>query len=178
MRLENTKANFMKSRRGFLQSIILAVSTLALSSMAQAQAVTEYEVVWDFPALPFEVSTLQLQLTEKLRVAEFGELLKETRLPIQKKLTDGKFMLRAGEQAILAIVVKNLGNKEVRFSVAPHSTQPGASALGFHFNCLCNGHVYIVPAGKTWYRIMSLQSLPSESSEHVLLRHKIYVVKK
>jgi hypothetical protein len=156
----------------------IVLSVFFLSSISLGQVVTEYEFKWEVGKLPFDVKTVALPLTQRARVSENGPLTDKVYLPVQPSVIDGKLSMRSGEQAILAILIRNNGKKKIRFSVAPHATHPGISALGFSFNCLCNGHVYEVLPGAAWYRIMRLQSRASESEPKVVLTHQIFEVKK
>ncbi|MGZ3705098.1 MAG: LIC11469 family lipoprotein adhesin Lsa20, partial [Bdellovibrionota bacterium] len=60
------------------------------------------------------------------------------------------------------------------FSVAPHEIIPAASALGFQFQCLCNGTLYEVPGGKFWVRVLSLGANPEAKPQDIVLRHIIF----
>jgi hypothetical protein len=79
---------------------------------------------------------------------------------------------------LIYLFVKNTSTKKIRFSVAPHETHPAEHALGFHFNCLCNGHIYEVPPQKTWYRIMHLKNKSTENKAEVKLHHVLFPVRK
>jgi hypothetical protein len=150
---------------------------LALSFGA-AHAKTKVKLEWDIGKLPFEVKTAMGPSSISNRVAEHGVYNAKLSLPVSKKLDDGTFEVGSGEKVVLYLLIKNKGSKPIKFSVAPHSTHPGASALGFVFNCLCNGHVYEVPPGAIWYRIMNLNTTEFLDKEDITLKHTIFEVKK
>lgn len=158
--------------------IIKIFCAFVLSCSVQAQSVTEYHLKWEAPKLPFEMKTVLLTSTERNRVSETGILTEKVNIPMNKILNDGKIKLRSGEQAFLALVIKNTSDRKIKFSVSPHSTQPGNASLGFNFNCLCNGHIYEVGAKEVWYRIMHLKTNGTEKASTVDLLHVIYPVKK
>lgn len=137
----------------------------------------EYEMLWDHDGLNIDISMARAPSGVATRVAEFGVLTPNISLPTIRKLAENKVELRAKEEGIVYLFIKNNESKTLRFSVAPHGTHPAESALGFHFNCLCNGHIYEVPSGKTWYRIMQIK-VSTDSKGPVILRHKIFRVKK
>lgn len=171
----------MKKNSGFAIAILCLCSFFNFGTASAAgPKLTEYKLEWDYEGLPFEVRTARAPISELRRVAEMGIVDDKIHLPIQGQMPDGKVILNGGESAVVYLFIKNTGKKTIRFSVAPHSTHPGASALGFSFNCLCNGHIYEVPPGKIWYRIMELRNHKSgnSSSEPVTLMHHIFKVDK
>lgn len=156
----------------------LPLLLLGFTVKAGPRVPTEYKLEWDYDGLPFEVRTARAPGGEVSRVSETGVVSDQVKLPILSQMPDGKVKIADGESAIIYLFVKNNGKKKIRFSVAPHSTHPGASALGFSFNCLCNGHIYEVPPGKIWYRIMELKAHGTGSKESVQLMHHIFKVNK
>ncbi len=155
-------------------ALFLILTTFA--TVARAQSLINYKLVWDYGSLPLEVKLAMGSKTAVNRVAENGIATKSTDLAIQRMLPDGEFKLAASEQAILFLLVKNKGKKKLRFSVAPHSTDPGSASLGFNFTCLCNGHIYEVGPDEVWYRIMRLKSLVMTGEKEIVLKHHIFSV--
>lgn len=136
---------------------------------------TTYHIKWT-TKLPVEVKTLRGMEGLRSRVSEKGIYSKEISLPVKEVLTEGKVTLNQEEEAFLYALIKNVGQKTIRFSVAPHSTNPASSALGFKFNCLCNGHIYEVKPGEIWYKIMSLKNSTLPKGKDVVLEHNIFEV--
>jgi hypothetical protein len=91
-----------------------------------------------------------------------------------KELKDGLLPLAPGDSSTIYLVLENRGKETASFSVAPHETIPAASALGFHFQCLCNGTLYKVPPGKLWVRALSLRVNREATPQDVTLRHVIF----
>ena len=142
------------------------------------QAQTTYNLKWDIQNLPFEVKTAEGPRSLKRRLSETGSFSEKLDLPIKKQMHDGKILLKKTETAYIYLFIKNKTDQRINFSVAPHSTHPGASALGFHFGCLCNGHIYTVEPHAIWYRIMSLKNESNSSEKEIELSHSIFKVEK
>ncbi|MBC7420966.1 MAG: hypothetical protein H7328_09585 [Bdellovibrio sp.] len=159
-----------------MSRISLVCVFLFLSSQAFCQ--TAFKLKWDSKNLPFEVKTAMAPLTVKNQVGQMGTFTEKLNLPIERQLPDGVVHLARSETAYVYLFVKNTSKRKIRFSVAPHSTHPGASALGFSFNCLCNGHIYTAEPNSIWYRIMELKNNSSNNEKNVELMHTIYEVKK
>jgi hypothetical protein len=138
---------------------------------------TTFKLMWDAEKLPFEIKTAAAPSNLKSRLGETGTLTEKINLPIQKQMPDGLITVNSAENAYVYLFIKNTSKKTIKFSVAPHSTHPGASALGFAFNCLCNGHIYTAEPNKVWYRIMSLKNSSLNKTKNVELMHHIFEVK-
>jgi len=140
--------------------------------------VVTFQLDWKFDKnLPIELKTVLAASNEIKRISETGLVSGKVPLRIAKVLDDGKVRVRRGEQAVIYLFIKNTGSRLLRFSVAPHSTDPGIASLGFHFSCLCNGHIYEVPPQGIWYRIMSLATKKTIEDSSVKLVHQIFEVK-
>lgn len=81
--------------------------------------------------------------------------------------------LRAGETRRAVLVYRNPSDKTVRFFAAPHNAEPPRVSLGFKFKCLCVNHVYEVPPGKTWYRVVELRAEPGVKGGRLDVRHHL-----
>ncbi len=137
---------------------------------------TTFKLKWDIQKLPFEVRMARGPVSLRNRLGETGNFNEKLNLPILKQMPDGEVKLSNSEVAYIYLFVKNKSNQKISFSVAPHSTHPGASALGFNFNCLCNGHIYVVEPNSIWYRIMELKTNSSPSEKNVVLSHSIFKI--
>ncbi len=165
----NTKIKFMNRVIGLL------LMFYSLSGALAGPLVT-YKLKWSYGKLPIEIKTVRGPLTEQNRIGENGRYNSELKLPILQSLKNDSISLGDNEKAVLYLLVKNTGSKKLRFSVAPHSTEPGASALGFYFNCLCNGHIYEVGPNEVWYRVMVLKTSKQGKDSIVTLDHEIFEV--
>lgn len=78
-------------------------------------------------------------------------------IPAGAELAGGKVSLRPGESRRLLLVYHNPGKTAVKFFASPHHVHPDESSLGFEFACLCMNHVYTVPPGGWWWRVVELK---------------------
>jgi hypothetical protein len=73
------------------------------------------------------------------------------------------------------MVVSNTSKIARYFFASPHTLHPGHASLGLLFECLCNHHVYKVPAGMIWYRIVRLKAdfkkIPAGKKGTIQLTH-------
>jgi hypothetical protein len=130
--------------------------------------------------LPIEIELKRAPQASKSRVGEHGLLTDQIFLPVRNVISDGKIKLTSDETGYLYIFIKNLSNKLIHFSVAPHGIEPSEAALGFTFNCLCKGHAYELKPKSTWYRIMSLVQTSSykDPQKIIQLDHVIFKIGK
>jgi hypothetical protein len=163
-----------------IKSLLELVSFIGflLGGHAALAADVDYQLLWNQGNLKVEVKTLRALETVRNRISEKGIYSPELNLPIKEQMPDGIIKLKEEEEAYIYILIKNKGSKPLRFSVAPHSIGPGAAALGFRFNCLCNGHIYEVRPGEIWYKIMSLKNNKWQQEKKIVLTHDIFEVKK
>lgn len=140
---------------------------------------TKYVLKWKIEdKLPLEARVVQAADYLGSRVGETGEATNNSNLPVISQMDDGSVTLVPEKEAILILFIKNSGKSKIRFSVAPHTTEPGSASLGFAFNCLCNGHVYEVEPDKIWYRVMSLRARAVPTGQNqVVLEHTIFKVR-
>ena len=160
-------------------SSLLTILFFLAGFEVKADAFTTFTLLWENAKLPLNIELFEALNSFSDRVAENGILNSKVVLPASKLVKDGKVTISSGRSAILILKLTNLSNEKIDFSVAPHATSPGDSALGFSFNCLCNGHIYYVGPKESWYRIMKLtdQSKTTEL-KNIILRHEIFAVKK
>ncbi|RYZ81453.1 MAG: hypothetical protein EOP06_23450 [Proteobacteria bacterium] len=135
-----------------------------------------YELKWDKGNLPFEVKTFTSLLSGSRRIGETGIVGDATNFPGLIEMKDAKVLVEDNREKTLILMIKNTSKKRIKFSVAPHSTKPGESALGFSFQCLCNGHIYEVGPNELWYRIMKLTQRKNETKDLIVLEHAIFEV--
>jgi hypothetical protein len=169
----------MKPSSIFILSFLVAGlnSPSSFAQTKQASAPAEFKLEWEKSGLPIEVKVGRGPDSERHRASENGVLKDMSIVSGFRELVDGKLALSEGENAVLFLLVKNTSGRKLRFSVSPHSTQPGESALGFSFNCLCNGHVYEVGPKEVWYRVMVLSRRKGPAEGPIVLKHTIFEVK-
>ena len=159
-----------------MKSKFILFSIVTLFSVCSLAAPAEFELQWDKEKLPFEIRLAQSIGVNSSRVGETGIATADASFPGLKVLENGRLTLQEGDKGILLLMIRNTSKRKIKFSVAPHSTNPGEAALGFSFQCLCNGHVYEVGPSETWYRVMQLTYKKSETKEIVKLKHVIFEV--
>ena len=135
---------------------------------------TTFKLEWDHGKLPLTTEVQRLVALEEERVGQNGILDDKVILPAAALLKNDEVILGPGETAYLVLLVKNKSKRTISFSVAPHSIHPGESALGFSFNCLCNGHIYTVGPDQIWYRLMKLSSRSKGTMSAVVLKHTLF----
>lgn len=176
MQKPNTKISYSCS--GYAHFIgLLSVVLIVIATQRRVYA-GQFELLWDVGKLPFEVKIVEGMPTLKSRVSETGIVTPKTELLILKHLPEQKVEVPRNSESYIYLLIKNKGTKTYKFSVAPHSTHPGESSIGFHFECLCNGHVYTVKKGEVWYRILALKNSVNSDERLVTLKHNIFQVKK
>lgn len=135
---------------------------------------TDFQLLWDFGKLPFDLRIVRIN--GRMQVGEIGIAKPDQQFPQPTPLVDGHVKVALKTEALLVLFLRNTSSKKIRFAVAPHSTTPGESALGFAFTCLCNGHIYEVGPGETWYRVMKLAYRNSQPAASIVLKHVIFEV--
>jgi hypothetical protein len=159
-----------------MRPINLFFISFFLSATCYSQ--TAFKMVWENDGLPFEIKIARASSALKKRVGETGTFSEKLDLPVEKQLPNGIVELPRSETAYVYLLIKNTSKRKIKFSVAPHSTHPGVSAIGFSFNCLCNGHIYTAEPNSIWYRVMELRNNTNNGEKNVELVHHIFEVKK
>jgi hypothetical protein len=110
----------------FLIFIVLALSQFPNLSAAQEQI--DFQFLWDQPETKLELKMFLAPLSMVSRVGETGEYTEKKDLPFMRELEKDSLKIVAGDQAVIYLVAKNPGKKQVRFYVAPHQIHPAAGS--------------------------------------------------
>lgn len=156
---------------------LLTVLLQCLASTAMATS-TVFSLEWDYSNLPIHVHMYLLPKGNGLRDSQTGVLTDKIKALMTNEITDSKVRMWSHQQKDILLVIDNLADHALNFSVAPHHTAPVDESMNFKFFCLCNGHVYHIPAKGRWYRQMKLKADDTLSAKDVTLRHVIYEAKK
>ena len=81
---------------------------------------------------------------------------KKNKIPITSPIKDS-IQLDSDGAKTFVMVVRNSSDKPKYFTAVPHTVEPPEASLGVIFECLCNHHVYEIPPGATWYRIVRIE---------------------
>lgn len=156
----------------------VGVSGEAQTPSASPFPATNYVLQWEYKDIPFQFKVYEAPSYVHTRLWETKEIKSLSELPLMRELSKGEVKVNAGGSVHMFLVAQNTTKKEINFGVAPHSTDPIESALGFSFKCLCNGHVYKVSPGNYWYRIIKIQTNSSMRGDRVQLKHIVFAVSK
>jgi hypothetical protein len=96
--------------------------------------------------------------------------------PVTKEVPASTLLLRPGQSRTVALFYTNLSGRTVHFFAAPHHIEPEGDSLGFKFKCLCTNHVYAVPPGHSWYRVVELKLAKGFVGDHLDIRHRLIAV--
>lgn len=115
-------------------------------------------------------STLKMELynvTDELlfSVSKTGVTRNPDKLPITSPLKDVFDLDKNGEKTFV-MIVRNHTDKPKYFTAVPHTVSPPEASIGVIFECLCNHHVYEIPPGTTWYRVVHIE-LPKDQEEAI-----------
>jgi len=80
---------------------------------------------------------------------------------------------KRGGLIAFAMVVENNSNEPQYFYAVSHTVEPPEAALGFKLGCLCNNHIFEVPAKSRWTRLGSLALTAMAPGPSITFVHKI-----
>lgn len=159
-------------------SKIVYIILLGLGQKLYASHPTEFQLNWKQGGTAILVRLYELSPKHGLKPSQTGIVDQKVSRLLQHELKDGKVAVWPGQKQALLLVIENPSEYEFRFSVAPHSTHPESDTLDFKFFCLCNGHVYKIPSGKTWYRLLEIKGDKTLTAKKIELTHTIIEVSK
>lgn len=165
-------------RTKLFKKVVIAAVLVQASFSAALAGTSLFSLEWDSAGLPIKVKTYLVPKGSDIRDNETGVMTEKIRALLKEEIPGGKVRMWDKQQKAILLVIENLSDKDVDFSVAPHHTAPVEESMNFKFFCLCNGHIYHIPAKGTWYRQMKLKSDEGLSAKDVILRHTIYAAKK
>lgn len=134
------------------------------------------EVKWEYENFPLKIELHEPEPGTKFSISKTGFLAnegaKETK-PFGERWKKNSFDLTPGDSRPFVLVIKNESDKDKYFFATPHVVHPEHSALGYHFECLCNHNIFKVPAKSTWYRVVRLQIWKEYKAKKLGLIHTI-----
>lgn len=113
-------------------------------------------IKWEYDELKsvMQIYEVAAQPEPELWKTGQGKTLQD--LPVTVENKSSHFTLTPGDSKLFVLVMKNDSDVPIYFFAAPHSVNPPALSLGFHFKCLCVNRVYEIPPHGYWYRIVEL----------------------
>lgn len=111
------------------------------------------QISWDYKKIPAEMKIFELG-TKPVNLWQMGTGKTLQELPISSEINQSTLILMPGMKKTFALVYHNTTDKPLRFFAAPHQAMPVEHSLGFKFHCLCINHIYDVPPGEYWYRVV------------------------
>jgi hypothetical protein len=93
-------------------------------------------------------------------------------VPFVKELVQ-PFQIGANQRRALALVLTNNTAKPLYFYANFHIYSPGEDSYGVKIVCLCNHHLYAVPPGATWSRIVSTRTTYAFRGREIKIKHDI-----
>lgn len=158
---------------------LLGVFSLVSSTGISAETTpVKVKFLWDGDGFPAEMKVYELKKGVNLPLWTTGAT-DDKNLPIGKEIPNEKgMMMKRGATQRFVLSLKNSTKKDLYFFATPHTVDPAKHSLGFDFRCLCLNHAYHAPAGKTWYRVVTLQLDPEFSGKSVEVKHALIPVSK
>lgn len=152
-------------------------SSISMGMSEASGTRTLFNLEWDTSGLPIKVHLYMLKKNHGLADSQTGIVNDKIKSLMTLEIDSSTVPLWTSQEQPLLIVIENTSDKPIDFSVAPHHTMPSEEAMNFKFFCLCNGHVYHIPARGSWYRQMKLKADSSLSAKEIHLRHVIFAAK-
>jgi hypothetical protein len=134
---------------------------------------TTFKLNWDYRYFPVKIQVYDLKNPKIAKVGGMGRLNSIANSFLASPVATDKLFVPNNDRYTFALVVENTTSKKLYFHVVPHELTPEEYSLGAKFNCLCYGHIYSVPPGKVWYRIVSLQNSTPQLGTDFNVRHKV-----
>lgn len=131
------------------------------------------KIQWDYKNVPLRIELYEPATERPVQLWDTGSVAAPQEAPVSIPIHNGEFIQRPGGNKTFVLTMKNPGTKPVHFFAAPHHVDPQEHSLGFHFNCLCVNHVFTVPPGHTWYRVVRLQMHKDFRGETLAIRHTL-----
>lgn len=127
---------------------------------------------WAYDGMPpgmevWELTPGQHELWKTEAVPEFPQV------PALSRFESAVVPVPARSSRRVALVYHNTSGSPLRFFAAPHHVEPLQGSLGFKFKCLCTNHVYTVPPGYWWYRIVEIRLAPEFSGDRMEVEHHL-----
>jgi hypothetical protein len=161
----------MPALRTFLILLMGAIAQAA----APEPAPVPVRVAWTYDGIPPEMKLYALK-PGIWPIWQTETVERASDAPVIDEIPASTVRLRPGEARTVALFYTNRSGRTVRFFAAPHHVEPESDSLGFKFKCLCTNHVYVVPPGRSWYRIVELKLAKGFVGDHLDIRHRLIEV--
>lgn len=150
---------------------------LLLAAWAGAAAVARpdasIELRWRYKDLPEGMEIRELKAQAEPPLWEMGVADSLEQAPAGPAIAGQVLKIRPGSERLFLLVFSNKTKKDLHFFAAPHQSAPAEHSLGTQFWCLCLDHVYTVPAGKIWWRVVKLAVRPSFEGKPLSITHDL-----
>ncbi len=133
-------------------------------------------LAWDYKQVPATMKIYELNPQKAVKLWDTGNASQLNQTPITTEIPNSTLSITPGEAKMFVLVLKNDTKQTLHFFAAPHSVNPPELSLGFKFKCLCIDHVYEVPAGQYWYRVVELRTAPNYEGNNVTITHNLIQV--
>lgn len=148
---------------------------LAAAASAAPPEPVALKIGWDYGGVPPGMELRELKPGD-WKTWTTGVAASAGETPAALVVPDSTVRLRPGETRKVLLFYRNPTKAPVRFFAAPHSVTPAQAALGFKFLCLCTNHVYVVPPGGAWYRVVELRVARDFVGERLEVVHQLLAV--
>ena len=155
--------------------LALAALLAAPAFAAEPPATVKVKVSWDYEGVPSGM-TIRAQKAGDFELWDTGTAATAAATPAGDEFPAQVAKLKPGEALRAVLVYHNKSAKTVRFFAAPHAATPSSATLGFKFKCLCTNHVYEVPPGRFWYRVVELRLAREYEGRRLEIRHNLVAV--
>ncbi len=144
-----------------------------IALLLQMAVGTSVQIAWDYDKLSTKIELYELAAARPTEVWETGHARTLGDLPVGAKIAGDRFELEARSAKTFVLVMHNPGKTPVAFFAAPHVVHPAEHSLGFKFQCLCINHVFVVPPGEYWYRVVKLLLYSGFRGDALSVRHSV-----
>ncbi|HJP37768.1 MAG: hypothetical protein QF483_02520 [Gammaproteobacteria bacterium] len=139
--------------------VLLGSGLYSQAIASEARLPANVQLSWNY--LNDFTGTMQVHRLKddtKVSLWEMGVRDNVDSTPAGVEIAEGKLELMPGVINQLVLVMSNKTSETMYFHVPLHQPDPGVGYMGIHFMCLCfDGVVYIVPSGKTWFRVVEIR---------------------
>ncbi len=154
--------------------VILSGQSVYAGQSAVAPQLT-VDLVWEYQGLAPNMRLYSVDPARSARLWETRSVRRFSQIPVSTRIK-GPLLLRKGSAVNFVLVYHNRSKKPVYFFAAPHRMTPAAFTLGFHFRCLCVNHVFAVPAGHYWYRVVRVAVSRHMAGDRLRVVHSLVAV--
>lgn len=159
-----------------LFSLIIFYLVTAFATHIHGASKTAIQLAWDYKQVPPTMKIYELNPQKGAKLWDTENVSQLSQAPITTEIPNSVLNFTPGESKMFVLVFKNDSKQTLHFFAAPHSVNPPELSLGFKFKCLCIDHVYEVPAGQYWYRVVELKTAPNYVGDKVTITHSLIQV--